>query len=133
MEKLNFTNFADELQLQSGVNETAEVFQVSGTWPVSAPFTVIVNPDTSSEEMVKVTEVTGTTWTVERGVGDQHGGANADSFSHSVGALIRHAATAQDFNLIYEMASGDGNVVTKNDPTWGDLAPISAENPAPTP
>jgi hypothetical protein len=136
MEKLNFTNAADELQLVAGVNATAEVFQVSGPWPVSPPFTVIVNPDTSVEEIVKVTEVTGTatqpTWTVERGVGDN---PNTDglSFDHTVGAVIRHAATAQDFNLIYDMASGEGNVVTKNDPTWGDLAPISAENPAPTP
>ena len=132
MEKLNFTNTADELQLVAGVNATAEVFLVSSTWPVTPPFTVIVNPDTSVEEIVKVTGATGTTWTVERGIGDRPG-TDGLAFEHTVGALIRHAATAQDFNLIYEMASGDGNVVTKNDPTWGDLAPISAENPAPTP
>lgn len=130
MEKLNFTNSADELQLQSGVNSTAEIFLVSGTWPVAPPFTVIVNPDTANEEVVKVTGVTGTTWTVERGIGDRPGVVGL-SFEHSVGALIRHAATAQDFNLIYDMASREGDVVTKNDPTWGDLAPISAENPAP--
>ena len=132
MEKLNFTNASDELQLNAGVNQTAEVFLVNDTWPLSPPFTVIVNPDTSVEEVVKVVGTTGTTWTVERGVGDKPG-TDGLSFDHSVGSLIRHAATAQDFNLIYDMASGEGSVVTKNDPTWGDLAPISPENPATTP
>ena len=136
MEKLNFTNVATELQLNAGVNQTAEVFLVNDTWSISTPFTVIVNPDTSVEEVVKVLEVApsgdGATWTVERGIGDRPG-VDGVAFEHTVGALIRHAATAQDFNLIYDMASGEGNVVTKNDPTWGDLAPISAENPAPTP
>jgi hypothetical protein len=131
MDKLHYTNVATELQLTSAVNDSSTTFQVdNNSWALTEPFTVVVDPDTSKEEIVLVTARNTTTWTVERGFGDTEG-ASGYASDHAIGAVIRHAASAYDFNLIHEMNAGEANVVTKNDPTWGDIAPISAENPAP--
>jgi hypothetical protein len=133
MDKLHYTNVAEELQLTSAVSDSATVFQVSGQWGnLSVPFTLVIDPDTAKEEIVLVTATNTTSWTVERGFGD-HENASGYASDHSIGAVIRHAASAYDFNLIHEMNAGEANVVTKHDQTWGDIAPYSTDNPAPSP
>ncbi len=67
------------------------VASVTG-FPVSYPYTLILDPDTASEEVVKVTAAASLTLTVVRG---QDGTA---AVSHSNGAAVRHGVSAQDFN-----------------------------------
>lgn len=58
--------------------------------PGSTPFTVVIDVDTPSEEIVTVTSVGGTTLTVLRG---QDG---LSATSHTSGAAVRHMITARD-------------------------------------
>jgi hypothetical protein len=59
-------------------------------WP-TAPFTLIIDKDQVSEEVVTVTAVVGTTLTVTRG---QDG---TSAVSHSAGATLQHGVSARDF------------------------------------
>jgi len=132
MTRLNFTNFAPEAQLQNDVTASATQITLDTVagFPVP-PFTIIVDADTGSEEIMQVTGTEGsaTTYAVVRGISDT-GGSGGPAFSHSAGASVKHGATAQDFNnmaKVYEaMDDGAGGV---NPPigkpeggiTWGDL------------
>jgi hypothetical protein len=65
-------------------------------WPTSFPFTAIIGEDTNKEELVTVTNVSGTTspagsLTITRGVGGTTGQA------HDAGETIRHGIYSQDF------------------------------------
>ena len=132
MARLNFTNFAPEAQLQGDITASSTEINLDTVvgFPVP-PFTVIVDPDTGSEEIMLVTGVGGsaTTYSVTRGIGDT-GGPGGPAFTHSAGAKVRHGATASDFNdlaKVFEaMDDGFGGVnppITKPDAgiTWGDL------------
>jgi hypothetical protein len=68
-----------------------EVTALSG-YPVSTPWTAILDPDTASEEVVEVTGVSGTTLTVTRGVD------GTTAVSHSAGAVFRHGVSGRDFD-----------------------------------
>lgn len=132
MAQRNFTNFAPAAQLQvdiSASGTTIELDDVTG-FP-NAPFTAIIDADTSSEEIVLVTGTGGsaTTYIVERGFSDL-GGDGGPKFSHSAGATVQHGATAVEFNNInkvYEAmtdSSGDVNppiVKPADGIVWGDL------------
>jgi microcystin-dependent protein len=59
-------------------------------WPLTCPFTAVVDVDAVSEEVVTVTVVAGTTLTVVRA---QDGSAGV---SHAAGAAVRHMVTARD-------------------------------------
>ena len=61
-------------------------------FPVSTPWTAIIDPDTASEEVVTVTNVSGTTLTVTRGQDGTSG------VSHNSGAVFRHGVSARDFD-----------------------------------
>lgn len=70
---------------------TMVVAAVSG-WPASYPYTLIVDQDTVSEEVVTVTNRSGTTLTVVRGEDGTSG------VSHSAGASVNHGVSARDFD-----------------------------------
>lgn len=75
------------------------VASVSG-FPTNYPYTLIVDPDTSKEEVVTVTAASGTTLTVTRGED------NTNAPSHLAGAVVRHGISARDFrDSIYHNAS----------------------------
>lgn len=59
--------------------------------PTTFPFTLVIDPDTISVEVVSVTAIVGTTATVSRG---QDG---TTATSHSTGAVVIHAHSARDF------------------------------------
>jgi hypothetical protein len=59
-------------------------------FPGSYPFTLAVDYDTPSEELVSVTNVAGLTLTITRGID----GTSAQA--HNVGAVVRHVISAQD-------------------------------------
>jgi hypothetical protein len=91
------------------------VDDVSGL-PASVPFKLVLDPGLSTEEIVKVTVVAGTTLTVVRGWDGTSGQAHANL------ATVRHMVTAEDLRLSreHEDSSSEvhgvtGSVVGTND------------------
>ena len=96
--KMNYTNRAPGAELMNAVSGTATaliVDTVTGFPPT--PFYVIINPDNGEEEVAKVTHISGTSLTVERGISDR-GTASNNGNAHAVGARVIHGAVASDFN-----------------------------------
>jgi len=93
-----FSSIAVETSLQSSIPAQAQgssnssfiVESVSG-FPTSCPYTLIVDPDTSKEEVLTVTSGSSTTLVVTRGVDGTQGVA------HSAGAVVRHGVSGRDF------------------------------------
>jgi hypothetical protein len=69
---------------------TITVASVSG-FPASYPYTLALDYDTSSEELVNVTAAAGTTLTITRGQDGTTGVA------HDAGAAVKHVASARDY------------------------------------
>ena len=95
--KRNFSSTAVETSLQSsipaqsqGVSNTSFIVASVSGFP-SVPFTLIVDPDTSKEEVVTVTVANSTTLTVTRGVD------STQAVAHSAGAVVRHGVSGRDF------------------------------------
>jgi len=93
-----YSSTAVETSLQSSIpaqsqgqsNTSFIVASVSG-FPSSLPYTLIVDPDTSKEEVVTVTAASSTTLTVTRGAD------NTQAVAHSAGAVVRHGVSGRDF------------------------------------
>lgn len=69
-------------------------------WPTSYSFTVIVDPDTASEEVVTVTSLVSTgassiTYNVTRGA---TGGDGTTAKTHAAAAVVKHGVSARDFS-----------------------------------
>lgn len=94
MARRYYSSTAVATTLSGGVSNVATSFTVGATtgFPGSYPFTIIVDPDTASEEVVEVTNVSGTTLTVVRGRDGTSG------VSHSTGAVVQHGVSARDFD-----------------------------------
>ena len=74
-----------------GASGTIIVGSVAG-YPSTAPYTIVIEPDTTREEVVTVTgNSSGTTLTVLRGQD------NTQALAHSAGVSIRHAVSGRDF------------------------------------
>jgi hypothetical protein len=73
-------------------SQTSIIVTALSGYPVSLPWTAILDRDTVNEEVVTVTAVAGTTLTVTRGVDGTSGVA------HASGATFEHGASARDFN-----------------------------------
>lgn len=88
-----FSSIAQPTTLAGGIsnaNLTMQVTAVTG-FPTSYPFTLAVDYGTSAEELVDVTNASGTTLTITRAAD----GTSAQS--HSIGAVVRHVSSARDF------------------------------------
>jgi hypothetical protein len=80
----------------SGANLLASVtFSPAGT------FTVVIDPDTALEEIVDVTDRSGNTLTITRGVENSGTGV-----AHSAGAVVRHMVTGRDLREANEHIAG---------------------------
>ena len=77
-------------QAQGSSNSSFIVASVSG-FPTSYPYTLIVDPDTSKEEVLTVTSGSSTTLVVTRGVD------GTQAVAHSAGAVVRHGVSAREF------------------------------------
>jgi hypothetical protein len=77
-------------QAQGASNTSFIVASISG-FPTDYPYTLIVDPDTSKEEVVTVTSGSSTTLTVTRGAD------NTQGVAHSAGAVVRHGVSGRDF------------------------------------
>lgn len=135
----NFSNTAVETELALLVDLTSTqvtVKSAAGHPPV--PFTLILSPDASAEEIVLCTAKNGLTYDVVRGWG------GTTAVEHPANAKVRHGAVAEDFReaaLAYKHLFGDpvydpndpskppsnapviptNDFVRKSQPTWGDL------------
>lgn len=69
---------------------TLTVAAISG-YPASYPYTIVIDENTSTEEIVEVTNTGASSFTVTRAVD----GATAQA--HAVGATVKHVATARDY------------------------------------
>ena len=77
-------------QAQGAANTSFIVGSASG-FPTSYPYTLIIDPDTSKEEVLTVFAGSGTTLSVYRGADGTQGVA------HSAGAVVRHGVSGRDF------------------------------------
>lgn len=86
----------------TGANTTMTVTAVTG-FPSSTPYTLAVDYNTASEELVTVTGTSGTLLTITRG------SDGTGAISHNAGAKVRHVSSARDFadSRSHENASTD--------------------------
>ena len=94
MARRYYSSTAARTTLSTGIDAsqtTVGVVAVSG-WPASYPYTLIIDQDTVNEEIVEVTNRSGTTLTVTRGVDGTTGK------SHDAGAAVNHGVSARDFD-----------------------------------
>jgi len=96
--KRNYSATAIQTTLVSSITSaatddtTASVAIVSASgFPGTVPFTLILEPDTSREEVVTVTVINGTTLSIKRGQD------NTQAVAHSAGATVRHGVSAREF------------------------------------
>lgn len=87
----------------SAVNTTMQVGSVAGL-PIQYPYTMAVDYEGLSEELVSVTNAAGTTLTITRAID----GTSAST--HNSGARVRHVSSAQDFRESREHEEADTNV-----------------------
>lgn len=87
-----YSSTAVQTQLASGISAGATNFTVNDAtgYPVSYPYTVILDLGTDAEEIVDVTNAVGATFTATRGVD------GTTPVSHSVGASVVHGVSARD-------------------------------------
>lgn len=89
-----YSSTAKQASLSSSISSVATSITLDLTtgFPTSYPYSLVIDPDTNKEEIVKVTASGGgTTLTVVRG------DDNTTNVSHSAGATVRHIVSAQDF------------------------------------
>lgn len=94
MARRYYSSIAARTTLSSGINSTATSITVAATtgFPATTPYTLVLSQDTASEEIVTVTNVSGTTLTVTRGVD------GSTPTSHGSGATVNHGVSARDFD-----------------------------------
>lgn len=88
-----YSSVAGQMVLQADITAVATTLTVDTTTglPGTVPFTLVIDPALATEEILDVTNVSGLTLTVTRGVD----GSSAQT--HTAGAKLRHMATARDF------------------------------------
>ena len=94
MARRYFSSTAAATTLSSGIasgTTSITVGSVSG-FPGSYPYTLILDPDTVSEEVVSVTAGASTTLTVTRGVD------GTAAVAHDAAAVVKHGVSARDFD-----------------------------------
>jgi hypothetical protein len=94
MPRRHYSSVAVATTLAAPINNAVTSLTVTAAsgFPVSTPWTAIIDGDTALEEIVTVTNVAGTTLTVSRGVD----GTSAKA--HDAGATFRHGFSGRDFD-----------------------------------
>lgn len=101
-----YSSVAQPTTLASGISAGATTLTVLATtgFPSSFPYTLSLDNDNASAELVEVTAAAGPTLTVTRGVD----GTSAQS--HSAGAAVRHDISARDFADYQNHQAASSNV-----------------------
>ena len=94
MARRYYSSVAQRTTLASGISAVATSVVVTAAtgFPSSFPYTMIIDQDTASEEVVEVTARSGTTLTVTRGVD------GTTATTHATGASVNHGVSARDFD-----------------------------------
>ena len=97
-----FSSTSVETTLASGISSTATSMTVAAgtgssltngvTIAAGTQFTVAIDPDTTSEEIVFITAQSTDTFTITRGR------AGSSQIAHSAGATVRHVLTSDDLD-----------------------------------
>jgi hypothetical protein len=101
-----YSSTAVDTTLTGGVNGSATSITVASTsgFPTSYPYTLALDYDTASEELVNVTAAAGTTLTIVRG---QDGTSGT---SHSAGAVVKHVISGRDLREPQEHIANNSGV-----------------------
>lgn len=104
MPRRYYSSTAARTTLSSGINSSATSITVASTsgFPGSFPYTLIIDQDLVTEEIVTVTAASGTTLTVTRG---EDGTA---AVAHSASAPVNHGVSARDFDEANAFVNGGG-------------------------
>jgi hypothetical protein len=89
-----YSSIAVRTTLSSGIDDTVTSITVAAVtgFPASYPYTLIIDEDIATQEVVEVTAGAGTTLTITRGVDGSVAAA------HSSGAAVNHGVSARDFD-----------------------------------
>jgi hypothetical protein len=111
-----FSSTSVATTLASGINSSVTSMTVaSGTGTAllggvtltsGTQFTVALDPDTNSEEIVFITAVATDTFTISRGE------AGTSQVSHSAGASVKHVLTSDDLNAFEAGLTGGTDPVS---------------------
>lgn len=87
-----YSSVAQDTTITANIVSGSGSMTVASTtgFPTSYPFTLAVDYDTASEELVSVTAAAGLTLTITRGVD------GTSPQAHNIGAVVRHVISAQD-------------------------------------
>lgn len=97
-----YSSIAPEKVLQVAINSSATQIQLNNLTglPASYPYTLVLDPDTVSEEIVLVTGLSsGTILNISRGTDTVNGvlaGDGTAATSHAIGATVKHMVTGRD-------------------------------------
>lgn len=80
---------------ETGAGSTQVIFNEGTTGLPAVPFVLVLNPDTSNEEVVLATSLSGSTYTVTRNI--EGGGVK----SHTVNQEVRHMIVGSDLQLVH--------------------------------
>jgi hypothetical protein len=87
----NYSSTTREMSLLGAVDLSAEQIGLDSLQGLpTPPFTLVLSADSTGEEVVLATEISGSNVTITRAQ------AGTTARSHSAGAKVRHAATGQD-------------------------------------
>jgi hypothetical protein len=107
--------------LTADINNVVTSFAVSTVTghPSTYPYTIIVNENTANEEVMEVTNRSGTTLTVTRGVD------GTTAVSHLSGASVKHGVSARDFDEPNAFLNEGGTIASSasGSVTLDDVAP----------
>lgn len=97
------SELTNSLPAQSqGASYSSMIVSTTSGFPGTTPYTLIIDPDTTKEEVVTVTAVSGTTLTVTRGEN------NTQAVAHSGAAVVRHGISAREFTELQTHISARG-------------------------
>lgn len=125
MARRNYSSTAQSTTLTADITNVATSVVVAAVtgWPASTPYTIVVDEDLSSQEVMLVTARAGTTLTVTRAYGGTTG------VSHTAGATVRHGHYSGDFdeaNSFLNLGGTVGGAVTVSGAVAGTSGTFSA-------
>ena len=88
-----YSSIAEDTATTSSVNSTDTTLPVTAIvgYPSSYPYTLVLAPDTASEELVSVTGVSAGSFTIVRAQDGTTGVA------HAIGTVVKHAVSGRDY------------------------------------
>lgn len=125
MARRNYSSTAQSTTLTADITNVATSVVVTAVtgWPASTPYTIVVDEDLSTQEVMLVTARAGTTLTVTRAYGGTTG------VSHTAGATVRHCHYSGDFdeaNSFLNLGGTIGGAVTVTGAVSGTTGTFSS-------